>query len=308
MDEEKSETAMNASEDAQTCGCHADEERGACRGEGGHPGDRDGHAGRGCRDSLVHKTGRLGMLMHRYYAVTAHANGRVGDPSRGQGRVLALLKAKPRTTQRELSYLLDMRPQSLSELLGKLEEKGLVSREKSDQDARVTIVTLTDAGAAAAPDLDAEVGEGCPLSCLTDEERATFETCVDKVTAELERRLVELGVDPNERPRHPRGRGEGQDGGFGGRGRGERFGDEEERGFGRGGRGGRGCGDFDREWDRGFRGDGRDFDERRFGRDRGGFDAEPEWRGRGDEGRGYGFGRQRRGGRGFGPADRYDRD
>ena len=35
--------------------------------------------------------------------------------------VLALLAAKPETTQRELSYLLDMRQQSLSELLAKLE-------------------------------------------------------------------------------------------------------------------------------------------------------------------------------------------
>ena len=75
--------------------------------------------------SLTRKVIRMGMLIHRYYEAKAHRHGATGDPLRGQGRVLALLKAKPETTQRELSYLLDMRQQSLSELLSKLEEKGI---------------------------------------------------------------------------------------------------------------------------------------------------------------------------------------
>ena len=45
-----------------------------------------------------------------------------GDSRRGQGRVLAILKMQPEISQKELLYLLDMRPQSLGELLSKLEK------------------------------------------------------------------------------------------------------------------------------------------------------------------------------------------
>lgn len=180
---------------------HADECDCGCEHGGNGEGMHSNSEGAcGCHNSLAHKTSRLGMLMHRYYAVTARANGHVGDPIRGQGRVLALLKAKPQTSQRELSYLLDMRPQSLSELLGKLEGKGYVTRSKSAEDARVTLVTLTDAGAAAAPDFDANSEAGGPLAVLSPEERETFERCVDKITEELEGRLTAMGVDTHGHP------------------------------------------------------------------------------------------------------------
>ncbi|MCL2471665.1 MAG: MarR family transcriptional regulator [Propionibacteriaceae bacterium] len=70
------------------------------------------------------------------------------DPRRGQGRVLSLLKLKPEISQRELTYLLDMSKQSLAELLGKLEKAGLIRREPSADDKRVTVITLTEAGRA----------------------------------------------------------------------------------------------------------------------------------------------------------------
>ena len=89
--------------------------------------------------SLAQKAERMGRLMHRYYTLSARNQGAIGDPLRGQGRVLALLAVKPETTQRELSFVLDMRQQSLSELLAKLEEKGFVTREKSAEDGRVTV-------------------------------------------------------------------------------------------------------------------------------------------------------------------------
>lgn len=153
--------------------------------------------------SLARKVGRMGMLIHRYYEAQAHKRGGFGDPLRGQGRVLALLRAKPETTQRELSYLLDMRQQSLSELLAKLEEKGFVEREKSAEDGRVTIVRLTEAGADAAPspaDMDARADA---LDCLDEDERAQLETLTNKVCESLESKLEEMGVDPHKGPRPP---------------------------------------------------------------------------------------------------------
>lgn len=154
---------------------------------------------------LAAKVGRMGMLIHRYYEAQAHRHGAMGDPLRGQGRVLALLKAKPETTQRELSYLLDMRQQSLSELLAKLEEKGFVVREKSQEDGRVTVVRLTEAGLEAAPSPEQMETRAEALDCLTDEERTQLEAITEKVTCSLEGKLEEMGVDPHQGPRRPRG-------------------------------------------------------------------------------------------------------
>ena len=167
--------------------------------------------------SLDRKVGRMGMLVHRYHEAKAHRRGGMGDPLRGQGRVLALLGAKPETTQRELSYLLDMRQQSLSELLAKLEEKGFVTREKSAEDGRVTVVRLTDAGAEAAPSPEQMQRRTDALDFLTDDEQEQLESLADKVTETLEARLAEMGVDPHQGPGRKGGRGRGCDG-SGGRG------------------------------------------------------------------------------------------
>lgn len=166
--------------------------------------------------SLARKTGRMGRLLHQYYSLSARSHGVFGDPLRGQGRVLALLAAKPKTTQRELSYLLDMRQQSLSELLAKLEEKGFITRSKSTEDARVTVVELTEAGAAAAPSPEEMERHADALDCLDDNEREEFERLVNKVVASLEDKIVAMGGDPfapphrphpGRGPRHPHGEG-----------------------------------------------------------------------------------------------------
>ena len=153
--------------------------------------------------SLARKTARLGHLIHRYYQADAREKGMSPDPLRGQGRVLALLSAKPETTQRELSYLLDMRQQSLSELLAKLEEKGYITRSKSAEDGRVVKVVLTDEGAAAAPNLNALNERPDVIDCLDDDERAQFEALVDKVSASIESKLEKKGIDPHAMRRGP---------------------------------------------------------------------------------------------------------
>ena len=223
---------------------------------------------------LVDKVGRLGGLLHRYTKHQAEAHGRFGDPLRGQGRLLTLLKAKPVTTQKELSFLLDMRQQSLSELLYKLEEKGFITREKSDKDGRVMMVKITEAGKQAAPDLDEIDPNEDVFDCLTDEEKSEFEACIVKVSKSLEQKLIAMGDDPNA----PRG---GRD-----KGRGGYRGGRDERGSRGGYRGGRD--------DRGYRG-GRD--------ERGGRGG---YRGGRDD-RGYRGGRDERGGRGGYRGGRDDR-
>ncbi len=67
-------------------------------------------------------------------------------PHRERERVLSLLSESEGLSQRKLALILDIRPQSLSELLGKLERDGLIERRKNDGDKRETLVSLTEAG------------------------------------------------------------------------------------------------------------------------------------------------------------------
>ncbi|MBQ9057725.1 MAG: MarR family transcriptional regulator [Atopobiaceae bacterium] len=155
--------------------------------------------------SLARKLGRAGRLTHRYYHESARAQGAVGDALRGQGRVLALLASTSEISQRELSYLLDMRQQSLSELLVKLEDKGYITRERSVEDGRVLVVRLTDEGLRAAPDLTASPEIDDPLDCLDEDEQKQLEALLDKITASIEGRLEDMGINPHARPPRPHG-------------------------------------------------------------------------------------------------------
>lgn len=67
--------------------------------------------------------------------------------SSSQTRVLWILaRNDDQLTQSRLSEMLDIRPSSTSELLKKLENKGLITRTDDPDDRRVTIIKLTDAG------------------------------------------------------------------------------------------------------------------------------------------------------------------
>lgn len=262
--------------------------------------------------SLVEKAGRMARLMHRYIKLNTEAHGGIGDPLQGQGRVLAMLQAKPETTQKELCFLLGMRQQSLSELLSKLEEKGFVERQKSEEDGRVTLVKLTDEGKAAVPDLDELDPDEEVFGVLDAETKAAFEAAVDTVSDSLKEKLLALGDDPDAptKPRRDDDRRGGRDerGGRNGFSRGGdrggfRGGDRGGRsGFSRGGdRGGRGG--FSRGGDRGGRGGFSRGGDR--GGYRGGNRRDGGYRGGRDFNSGYGS--QNRGGGYRSGSDRNDR-
>lgn len=253
--------------------------------------------------SLVEKTGRLARLMHRYVKLNTEAHGGIGDPLQGQGRVLAMLQAKPETTQKELCFLLGMRQQSLSELLSKLEEKGFVERQKSEEDGRVTLVKLTDEGKAAVPDLDELDPDEEVFGILDAETKEAFESAVDTVSDSLKEKLLALGDDPDAptKPRRDDVRRGGRDDRRGGRDDRDHRGGRDERGGFRGGdRGGRSS--YSRGGDRGGRGGySRGGDRGGF---RGGNRRDGGYRGGRDFNSGYGS--QNRGGY-RGGSDRNDR-
>ena len=85
-------------------------------------------------------------LLHRYHMIQHSKNIGDFDPRRGQGRILAALKNMKSINQSELAFILDIRQQSLGELLQKLEQNGYIKRERSQADKRVIMVELTEKG------------------------------------------------------------------------------------------------------------------------------------------------------------------
>ncbi|MBO0447834.1 MarR family transcriptional regulator [Enterococcus ureilyticus] len=147
----------------------------------------------------------LQAMMQRYFMKRRREHGPFGNPHRGQGRVLNLLKLKPETTQKELSYLLDMRPQSLGELLVKLEKNGYISREPLESDRRVMVIRLTEAGRAAAE--NSKQDEETIFDVLSESEQEEFKSIMSKLLEALEAEIPEAERDfrgPHMSGRHGR--------------------------------------------------------------------------------------------------------
>lgn len=135
---------------------------------------------------------RTNLLLQRYQQKLKREKNRVGDPHRGQGRVLALLRLQGEISQKDLAFLLDMRTQSLGELLTKLEASGYITREPSTADRRVVMVKLTEAGREAAEEVAKNQEESDKVfSVLTNAEQAMLAELLGRVIENLENHLGE---------------------------------------------------------------------------------------------------------------------
>ena len=133
--------------------------------------------------NLYRKVGHLhGLLQRRKLRLRANG-GPLGDPTQGQGRILAMLKIQDGIPTKELSYLLGLQVASLNELLAKLERAGLVTREPSEADRRIMLVKLTDDGRET-PQQNPDAGGA--FAVLTAEEQETLGGYLDRIIAGLE--------------------------------------------------------------------------------------------------------------------------
>jgi DNA-binding MarR family transcriptional regulator len=140
--------------------------------------------------NLLEQFIRLSGLLHRYQ-MNQYINRRpFGNPYRGQGRVLSILKMQSEISQKELLYLLDMSKQALGELLNKLERSGYITRTISKEDRRAVNIKLTPEGMAVAGDINTEQLDADNLfDCLNDEEQEKFSEYLERLAAELEKKL-----------------------------------------------------------------------------------------------------------------------
>lgn len=151
---------------------------------------------------FMHVTRMMRFLRH--HARGAH--GPMADPTRGQGRVLSLLKIHDGLATRDIANVCGIRVSSLNETLARMEREGLVERRASEQDGRVQQVFLTEAGAAMAPSEGRLPGR--VLADFSDEELGQLGGYLDRMAQALEDELGEDGrqmMEESRRRRHELG-------------------------------------------------------------------------------------------------------
>mgnify|MGYP002517055708 CR=1 FL=1 len=129
---------------------------------------------------VYEKLSTLQWLMKRRQMFSQAESGPFADSTRGQGRILAMLKIQPEIATKDLAYLLGIRQQSLNELLNKLEKNNYVERRPSEKDRRVMVVHLTEKGREAQ---EPEANYQEFLSCLSPEELQQFGEYLDRIIA-----------------------------------------------------------------------------------------------------------------------------
>lgn len=141
----------------------------------------------GTNELLMERIFRLFALMRRGPRIPSGEGGNQpgGRPS-AQNRILLMLNESDGISQRDMTTLLQLRPQSVSQTLGKLEAGGLLERRQNARDKRVFNIFLTEEGKLRA----AELVKGRPdfaaefLAPLNEAEKSQLFDILGKLTAE----------------------------------------------------------------------------------------------------------------------------
>lgn len=107
-----------------------------------------------------------------------------------QKNILILLHDVKQITQRELTERLGIQPGSVSEVLMKLENAGLILRTISEEDRRTSNIALTEMGEQMAQEATKQrTGRHQEMfSCLTNEERTELLELLEKINTDWDRR------------------------------------------------------------------------------------------------------------------------
>lgn len=101
-----------------------------------------------------------------------------------QNRILMMLTESDGISQRDMTTLLGLRPQSVSETLIKLENGGLVERRQNTADKRIWNVFLLPEGRKKAEEISSQMPDVAALflSPLSNEEKEQLLTLLGKLT------------------------------------------------------------------------------------------------------------------------------
>ncbi|WP_179395090.1 MarR family winged helix-turn-helix transcriptional regulator [Lacticaseibacillus absianus] len=158
--------------------------------------------------ALLNLFGRL--FQQRGFMQAAVFSSRLDGPhtqERGQLRVLRLLATQGELTNADIVDALDIRPSSVSALVSKLEASGLITREPSATDKRVTLIQLTDQGRALiadSRDQKDKLSEAL-FASLDDSEQQQLAGLLRKLTAGLDAQAPDVDIDDFKRLAHLHG-------------------------------------------------------------------------------------------------------
>lgn len=138
-------------------------------------------------DELMRQLQRIIALYRR--GIPSSGDSNAMDPAQssclhGTGRILSkLVHQGDGLTQAALAEKLNIRPQSLSEALSKMEERGWIRRCPNPQDKRGTLVYLTEEGRAQEERLAEKrrCTADALLSTLNDAEKETLAALLEKI-------------------------------------------------------------------------------------------------------------------------------
>lgn len=133
----------------------------------------------------------------RKFHMLSHRNaGPLQDTSRGQGRILAMLKIKSEMKAKDLSYILGIRQQSLNETLQKLEKEGYIVRKPSKKDRRVILISLTEKGKAVKQVKHETLDV---LDAFSPSELKQFESYIDRLREACDKQIKEIASPEDEK-------------------------------------------------------------------------------------------------------------
>ena len=143
-------------------------------------------------DELMRQLQRIIALYRRGLPSPEESNATVQPTApchHGTGRILSkLVHQGDGISQAMLAEKLNIRPQSLSEALSKMEERGWIARRPNPSDKRGTLVYLTEEGRAQETHLAERRSRAADhlLSSLSDEEKISLAALLDKILAQNE--------------------------------------------------------------------------------------------------------------------------
>lgn len=155
-------------------------------------------------EEQVTKNDDLLTLLHKSSHFLHHRRG----GKRGQGKILTLLAEHPEISQKELQELLGIESGSMSELVIKLEQKGLITRTKDEADKRMARLMITDLGLEVSKEIEARDGEEDKLLAdfLTTQEQEQLKELLSKLLKGWEEHHGALRMERGcRRGRGPRG-------------------------------------------------------------------------------------------------------
>lgn len=136
-------------------------------------------------NELYHALHRLNRQMHRISHREGHGKGGLYH---GQANLLLIILQNDGASQRDLAEQLDVRPSSMTEMLSRLEQCGLIVRKQDEKDQRVMHIYLTEEGKKTAEKTAESKGAYVEsiFRALTEEEQEQMLILTEKLCAGLE--------------------------------------------------------------------------------------------------------------------------